>query len=199
MIRCCHLIFTFLKITIKFMNSFKDNIDIWVVNQKRIEMDGEKQILYTILKQYNIKIKNFGHYKTGKPYLKGQGIEISISRSGEISAFAFCFQDEIGLDIEKVRPLDDMENFSNYIFVEKYVKNIMYFQGLAQSCAFFKYWTLYEAYAKLSGKGLADVLNNKKRLEFDIDNNFIYTFKIEKKYIGTIICSKKKRVKIIKF
>jgi len=181
------------------MISFKDNIDIWVVDQKRIVMDGEKQVLCAILNQYGIKIKNFGHHKTGKPHLKGQDIKISISRSGGVSAFAFSHKDEIGLDVEKVRLLDGVENFSNYIFVKKHVKNIMYFHGLAQSCVFFKYWTLYEAYAKLTGKGLTDVLNNKKRLAFDINTNFICTFKIGKKYIGTIICGKKKRVKIINF
>lgn len=180
------------------MINFKNDIHIWIVNRNKINIGSEKQILNIILRKYNITIKNFGHRKTGKPYLKEQNTKISISRSKELVAFALSYKDEIGLDIEKIHSLDDIKNFSNFIFMNKHVINIIECHRFRQVYTFFKYWTLYEAYAKLTGEGLISVLQDKKISESDIEKNFIKTFQIEPNCVGTIICGKNKPVDIFK-
>lgn len=183
---------------INYMNYLKDNIDIWIVNRPKIEIGNDNQMIVKVLEKYGYMIKNYRHHKNGKPYIVGQNIKISISRSGEFFIFALSYQDEVGLDIEKKHKLSDIENFSNYIFIDKHVQDIIHGSCNDKFFTFLKYWTLYEAYAKFTGKGLVGVLNDKKTLEFDLDNIFSYTFIIKPDYVGTVICGRKKSINIIK-
>ncbi len=184
------------------MNNFKNDIHIWIIDKQKIETNKEKDIFSVIVKQYGLSSGDLKYYKTGKPYFKGKDIKISKSQRNNIVVYAFSYKDEIGIDIEKMSRLSDIENFSKYIFLSRHAKDIINIIGADKISAFYTYWTLYEACAKLTGKGLVYILQNKLDIapkeQSIIDNNFFCTFKIKSNYIGTVMCGRKKYVKFIK-
>lgn len=78
-------------------------------------------------------------------------INFNIAHSGNVVGCAFSEKLKIGLDIEKIRPIN-LENFE-YILNELDQRNIK--QAKNPYEAFFKIWTIKEAVTKAIGKGLA--------------------------------------------
>lgn len=100
----------------------------------------------------------FGEGPHGKPFLEtpahGRALRFSLSHSGEIALVAVSFGREVGVDVERVRPLDDFEGF-----IARYLSPLER-EALARIPsgdrlrAFFETWTLKEAYLKACGDGL---------------------------------------------
>ena len=129
-------------------------------------------------------------YEKGKPYVKGLPVCFSISHSGD---YAVCVvsDEEIGIDIEKIRPIN--KRVADKFATEKEKEYI-----LSSSNGFFEIWTLKEAYFKCIGTGLGKDI---KEVSFDISDNNIafsksgyeFTFcDINKNYICSI-CKKAAR------
>ena len=132
----------------------------------------------------------FGYGEKGKPYVKGLPVCFSISHSGD---YAVCVvsDEEIGIDIEKIRPIN--KRVADKFATEKEKEYI-----LSSSNGFFEIWTLKEAYFKCIGTGLGKDI---KEVSFDISDNNIafsksgyeFTFcDINKNYICSI-CKKAAR------
>lgn len=100
-------------------------------------------------------------YKNGKPYFKDSDISFSLSHSGDISVAALCDEkyNLIGVDVEKIADRANIEELSQRFFSsdekQKFIK-----LGKTQK-AFFDIWTKKEAYAKMTGEGLASVLGDQ--------------------------------------
>lgn len=100
----------------------------------------------------------FGEGTHGKPFLEapahGRALRFSLSHSGEIALVAVSLRREVGVDVERVRPLDDLDGF-----VARYLSPLER-EALARVAAgdrlraFFETWTLKEAYLKACGDGL---------------------------------------------
>jgi 4'-phosphopantetheinyl transferase len=100
----------------------------------------------------------FGEGTHGKPFLAapadGRSLRFSLSHSGEIALVALSLGREVGVDVERVRPLDDLDGF-----VARYLSPLER-EALARVTAgdrlraFFETWTLKEAYLKACGDGL---------------------------------------------
>lgn len=129
----------------------------------------------------------FEHGKKGKPYAKGLPVYFNISHSGDyaVCAVSDC---EIGIDIEKIKPV-------NMRTAEKFAtdgeKEYIY------SCknGFFEIWTLKEAYFKCIGTGLGKEIKN---VCFEVSQNGIVCsesgyeclfYEIDKNYICSV-CKK---------
>jgi len=118
----------------------------------------------------------------GKPYLSGAGnADISVSHSGDVVVCALSAQCRIGIDIEKVRPVEISE-FRN-VFPESLMKWCLSDPGVSYDSnstdnRFFRAWTRFESVIKADGQGLGAPFDD---LVFDGDsaslNNKIWHLK----------------------
>lgn len=89
--------------------------------------------------------------ENGKPYFKNRELYLSVSHSGD---FAVCavHSNPVGIDIELVRDFSDkiLNNICN---------NEERFYIGENAVKFFEVWTAKEAYSKLCGKGVSQILS----------------------------------------
>lgn len=98
-----------------------------------------------------INWKNLHYNKFGKPYWKDSKVEFNIAHAQELVVCVFQKEHPIGIDIEKVRPIE-IEDFRNQM-TEKEWYRVQ--SAKDQERAFFEYWTQKEAVIKANGKGLS--------------------------------------------
>jgi 4'-phosphopantetheinyl transferase len=98
----------------------------------------------------------FAENAFGKPRLADHpSVHFSLSHSGDRAVLAASEQREIGIDIERVRPLDHLDLARRYF----HPNEASAIEGVKapgeQLLAFFRIWTLKEAVVKAIGKGLS--------------------------------------------
>lgn len=98
----------------------------------------------------------FAENAFGKPRLADHpSMHFSLSHSGGQAVLAVSDQREIGIDIERVRPLEHLDLARRYF----HPNEVAAIDGVrapdAQLLAFFRIWTLKEAVVKAIGKGLS--------------------------------------------
>jgi len=126
--------------------------------------------LRLLLSQYlNIPPREvqIGRLKKGKPYsIDNPNLRFNISNSGSKIIYGFSFDEELGIDLERIRPLSDLDNLINRNF-NSYER--AYIAGLKdkKENRFFKFWTIKEAYLKAIGVGMR---LTPDKLEFSIEN-----------------------------
>jgi 4'-phosphopantetheinyl transferase len=104
-------------------------------------------------------IFNTGPY--GKPYITpdaGRLVHFNLSHSGGAILYGFALE-PLGVDIEKVRPVDDMNKLARRFFSPDEATLLDTVPEKQQLQAFFKIWTLKEAYIKARGTGLTTALD----------------------------------------
>jgi 4'-phosphopantetheinyl transferase len=123
-------------------------------------------ILRTLLGRYLSKNPDqlkFVFGDKGKPKLKHgigkQKIHFSVSTSGGMALYAFTRGHEIGVDIEKIRDMDDMELIAEHFFSEQEKAKLFALRKQERKAAFFNCWTRKEAYLKALGTGFSDPLD----------------------------------------
>lgn len=111
--------------------------------------------LYTGIEPNEIR---FCYGNRGKPRLRHafapQGIHFNVSHSAGLALYVFTRDHEVGLDIELIRDIPEMEEIFERFFSTK--ENAV-FRSLPKSKkreAFFNCWTRKEAFIKAVGKGL---------------------------------------------
>lgn len=86
----------------------------------------------------------------GKPYLEKNPLFFSVSHTGIYFIVAICKGAPIGVDIEEIRDIKDIDS----------VKSIVLSAEEQKSCEslkdFYRFWTLKEAYLKALGVGIQD-------------------------------------------
>lgn len=93
--------------------------------------------------------------KHGKPVLAGSRLQFSLSRSGELAAFAFACGRAVGIDIEAVLPLAAAEAIAARTFPRREWRAYAALAPRDKLPGFFRGWTRTEALAKALGGGLA--------------------------------------------
>ncbi|HET8826771.1 MAG TPA: 4'-phosphopantetheinyl transferase superfamily protein [Terriglobales bacterium] len=94
----------------------------------------------------------------GKPSLDVRhrtDLKFNVSHSGEIAAFAFTLQRNIGIDVELIRRDVDVEEIPRRFFSCAEQKWMSSLEGEAKFQGFFNCWTRKEAYVKAVGTGLS--------------------------------------------
>lgn len=125
------------------------------------------------------KLLEFAVTESGKPYLKNEEYFFSVSHSDKYVAVAINKTDEVGIDIEKLRPVKAAA--AKHIFTPSEIR-FVFNDGLIPDGIiddtktlerFFKVWTYKEAYVKMTGEGIG---NNIKDFSYDEKNckNEIY-------------------------
>jgi 4'-phosphopantetheinyl transferase len=90
----------------------------------------------------------------GKPWLVAPGAPcFSLSHSGDVAALAVSSRDEVGLDIECVRAVEEME-LAERFFSDEERRMLAAVPVQDRRTAFFNAWTRKEAYLKAIGLGL---------------------------------------------
>ena len=95
----------------------------------------------------------------GKPSLKRNlcplDIQFNLSHCEDMVVYAVGHGCDVGIDVEEVRPLPDLEDVAHFLFSPVEYVNLMRLPHAQKLTAFFNYWTRKEAYMKAVGTGLS--------------------------------------------
>ncbi len=105
----------------------------------------------------------FVQQERGKPQLagglKGSGIQFNLSHTQNLALVAVAKDTPVGIDVEKIRPMKDLQRLSERFFTAAEAQAIANLPSEQQQQVFFEIWTRKEAYLKGIGCGLAGALN----------------------------------------
>jgi 4'-phosphopantetheinyl transferase len=106
----------------------------------------------------------FAENPFGKPFLDeangGRVPEFNLSHAGELVLVGVCESRRVGIDVEEIRPMDDLSSIAESHYTPQECAFIFGQVSEAQTRAFFRCWTRKEAYVKALGKGLSIRLNS---------------------------------------
>jgi 4'-phosphopantetheinyl transferase len=105
---------------------------------------------------------SFTYGSKGKPALgDGDGpLRLNVSNSGDLAAYAFTLDCEIGVDVEHRRRLVEIEGIARRFFAPAEVVELMGLPEGERHQGFFNCWTRKEAYIKAVGDGLSVPLDS---------------------------------------
>jgi 4'-phosphopantetheinyl transferase len=95
----------------------------------------------------------------GKPTLPG-GPAFNLSHSGDQVLLGVAGAGRLGVDIEVVRPMDDLEGLARKHFADEEVRALRGLPSEDRLRAFFRGWTRKEAFIKGLGRGLSVPLDS---------------------------------------
>ncbi|TVP57454.1 MAG: 4'-phosphopantetheinyl transferase superfamily protein [Nodularia sp. (in: Bacteria)] len=121
-------------------------------------------ILRSILGRYlDIKPQQvlFDYQERGKPVLADtlakSGLWFNLSHSQGLALCAVSYQGRIGIDLEYMRRMSDVEALAKRFFLPREYTLMRSLSPSQQQEIFFRYWTCKEAYLKATGEGLAQL------------------------------------------
>ncbi len=130
-----------------------------IVNVLQRSLLGELMTRWILADKLKNTIDSFNFIKTekGKPYLEENPVYFNISHSGEWVVAAFCNNFEVGIDVEKIKPVNF--EIAERFFSETEKRELFSKTRGEKLKYFFDLWTMKESYLKLLGKGLTKPLN----------------------------------------
>ena len=153
----------------KFLEGFFDKIGVermqYILNKKKAEdrarsLGAALLLLFALQKEIpEIKtLPDFSYKENDKPYIQGlSNIFFNLSHTKNIVTCVISDK-EVGVDIEHIRDLK--ETTIRKVFTDKEKKRV---QG--ERKGYIRLWTMKEAYAKLTGKGLKEILDGLEIIE----------------------------------
>ncbi|MDP9119763.1 MAG: 4'-phosphopantetheinyl transferase superfamily protein [Acidobacteriota bacterium] len=106
----------------------------------------------------------FTYGPRGKPFLDGEAgpeaLFFNLSNSDELALVGFACGGEIGVDVEFLKPMPDLEQISERFFSLSEREVLRNLPADQKHEAFFNCWTRKEAYLKAVGEGLAAPLDS---------------------------------------
>lgn len=92
----------------------------------------------------------------GKPeLLDSQGLAFSTSHADGLAIVAVATQGEVGVDVERVRPVAEAHDLARRLFTDRESEHLGSLPAAMVSEAFLRLWTRKEAYVKALGRGLS--------------------------------------------
>ena len=102
----------------------------------------------------------FGYSDRGKPYIQNfNGIHFNLSHSQDLAIYVICQDREVGIDLEFINSQCDVDSIAKRYFLPSEQKVIGYLCERDKYLAFYRAWTLKEAYGKATGEGIANILD----------------------------------------
>ena len=105
----------------------------------------------------------FSYGDRGKPQLadsiNGQFLHFNVSHSDGLMMAAVCRDCEVGVDIERVRPVETTEPLVTQFFSPEELKKWFAMPASRRAEMFFDHWTRTEAFLKFNGEGIGDFPN----------------------------------------
>jgi 4'-phosphopantetheinyl transferase len=97
----------------------------------------------------------------GKPSLmSANGLEFNLSHSDDVALLGVTKGGEIGVDVEKIRPIENLEDLAHRFFCPAESEDLLSVCLEHRHLAFFCCWTRKEAYLKAIGDGLHTPLDS---------------------------------------
>jgi 4'-phosphopantetheinyl transferase len=96
----------------------------------------------------------------GKPVLASGGFHFNLSHSGTLAAIAIGATYPLGIDLEQMRPLPDLEQLARRFFCPEEAAEVLAHPEPVRTQAFYSCWTRKEAYLKATGSGLSTPLHS---------------------------------------
>ena len=93
--------------------------------------------------------------QTGKPELTGAPLRFNLSHSGKMALVAIALSNQVGVDVEQLRPMPDALGIAESYFAPAEAAALRRLNGVGRDEAFFRFWTCKEAYLKACGRGLS--------------------------------------------
>ena len=159
-----------LKAVIPFDKILSDS-ERFKANKFRLERDKRQYkvshgAMRTILGKYlgiDPQKIQYTYSPLGKPFLASdiykKQLHFNLSHSGDYALCALTLNRSIGIDLEYMCYVPDMETMSDYFFSLKEKDLILSLSPYMRQQAFFNLWTLKEAYLKATGKGIDNLHN----------------------------------------
>ncbi len=123
--------------------------------------------------------QEFHANRYGKPAVHkvhdDKSIHFNISNSENIYVCAFSQNSDIGIDIEKIHDLPDMDRIMAASFSEEEIRKLNSLPEPNRRRTFFKYWARKEALLKAMGVGLSIPLDEVNILYADNDASRVFT------------------------
>lgn len=98
---------------------------------------------------------HFQYGNKGKPFLLDCAVRFSVSHSEDRVLYAFSEHHELGVDLEYIRELPDVEMLAQHFFAPFEFAGFCNAVTAGRKRAFFCCWTRKEAYIKATGQGLS--------------------------------------------
>ncbi len=86
-------------------------------------------------------------------------LQFNLSHSQDLALYAFTLSRQVGIDLEYMRPIDDIDSLAKHFFSEPEYTVLRKLPESQKQVAFFNCWTRKEAYIKATGQGLSLPLN----------------------------------------
>lgn len=144
----------------------RDECSRFVRPEDRARCTASRASLRVVLARYLLKdprALSFTPGTSGKPSMDGsQGadgegpVQFNISHAGDLALIAVTRGLRVGIDVERMREVPDMEAILNGFFSEQETAWLRSREGEERTRAFFLLWTRREAAAKALGIGLFD-------------------------------------------
>jgi 4'-phosphopantetheinyl transferase len=101
----------------------------------------------------------FGYQAKGKPYLAAPpgDIRFNVSHSGAFALLAFTRNREVGVDVERRRPMQDLLSLADVSFSRQEYATFCSLPAHDQTDAFFSCWSRKEAFIKATGEGISQL------------------------------------------
>jgi 4'-phosphopantetheinyl transferase len=104
----------------------------------------------------------FGAQENGKPFVEGAALEFNLSHSGDLALIAVARGRQVGVDVEQLRPMPDLESVAARICTPGELAAITGLPEAHRDRAFFAMWTRKEALAKATGEGIGGVFRQAR-------------------------------------
>ncbi|BAY09449.1 4'-phosphopantetheinyl transferase HetI [Calothrix sp. NIES-2098] len=103
----------------------------------------------------------FDYESRGKPFLAHKfadsGLAFNLSHSQDLALCAVSKNRQIGIDLEYIRPMSDLESLAQRFFLPREYDVVRSLPVEQRPEVFFRYWTCKEAYLKATGEGIAQL------------------------------------------
>jgi 4'-phosphopantetheinyl transferase len=103
---------------------------------------------------------SFQHNQYGKPILEGSGLFFNMSKSAGRAVFALTRNRNIGVDIEYIRDIPQMDQIAQRLFSKHEYELFCTYPENVKKKSFFDSWTRKEALVKAIGAGLSFPLHS---------------------------------------
>ena len=100
----------------------------------------------------------FSYGDRGKPYV--DEVYFNLAHSQDLAIYAISGDREVGIDLEYIDLKCDVDAIAKNYFLPLEQKLIKGLSDRAKYLAFFRAWTLKEAYGKATGQGIANILDS---------------------------------------
>jgi 4'-phosphopantetheinyl transferase len=141
----------------------------------------------------------FSYGSHGKPFLADGAIEFNLSHSGDWALLAVAVDRPVGVDIERIKPVAELEKLTARFLLAAEHERIVALDAADRVLAFFRTWTCKEAYLKATGEGLGQL----KSLEVLVESCQpvqlvspagwgLRELPLEVGYVGALVCGRPK-------